>query len=147
MGDNMKNLIIEKAKSDDLEKVQEFYRSRNYNQAINSECTISVARINGEIIGVVRICLESNVLILRGMQIKPEFHRQGIGSKMLAEVKKILEEKECFGIPYKHLEKFYDQIGFKKIEEQKAPDFLRKRIIEYRQKYPEKSFVLMKKSP
>lgn len=142
----MQNLVIEKAKSDDLEKVREFYRSRNYSQAISSECTIVVARIREEIIGVVRICSENGILVLRGMQIKPEFQRQSVGSRMLGEIRKILEDQDCFAIPYGHLEKFYGQIGFKKIDVQKVPDFLQKQIVKYREKHPDRSFILMKKS-
>lgn len=138
-------MVIEKADSDDLEKIRKFYRSRNYQQTVNSRCTIFVARINGEIIGVVRICPENGVLVLRGMQVKLEYQRHGVGSKMLNEVQKMLEKRECFGVPYKHLEKFYGQFGFKKTDERKAPTFLRKRIVEYRQKHPDKSFFLMKK--
>ncbi|MBI2047518.1 MAG: GNAT family N-acetyltransferase [Parcubacteria group bacterium] len=142
----MQNLVIEKANRGDMEKVREFYRSQDYNQEINQECKIIVAQIDDEIIGVVRVCPENGIRVLRGMQIKPEKQGRGIGSRMLCEIKKLLEGKDCFAIPYKHLEEFYGQIGFKKINEKEAPEFLDKRIIEYRENHPDKSFILMKKS-
>ena len=109
-------------------------------------CTVITAQKDEELIGVVRICPENGVLMLRGMEIKPEFQRQGIGSRMLGEVEKILQGKECFGIPYEHLERFYGQIGFQKIDDKEAPSFLQNRITKYRQEYPDTRFILMKKS-
>lgn len=146
MGDKRQNLVIDKADTGDLGRIREFYRSRNYNQNIDSECNVIVAQIDKEIIGVARICNENEVLILRGMQIKPEFQRQGIGTKILDKVKNLLEDKECFSIPYEHLEEFYGQIGFRRIDDKEAPAFLQNRIIEYQQKHSDKRFIMIRKS-
>lgn len=127
-------------------KIKDFYKSVGYKHNIDSACTFIGAFLNEEIIGLVRICPEGGVLMLRGMQVKPGLQQRNIGKKMLVEVSELLKGKECYGIPYDYLENFYGLIGFKKIAESEAPEFLQKRIESYRKKRPDKDFIIIKKS-
>ncbi|HEY9585188.1 MAG TPA: GNAT family N-acetyltransferase [Candidatus Paceibacterota bacterium] len=141
----MKEIVLKTASAEDMEKVREFYVEQNYPFGVDPGCTIVLAQTEHEIVGVVRVCTEHGVLVLRGMQIKPEFQRKGLGSKMLSELKGVLEGKECFAIPYAHLEGFYRQAGFKKIEDREAPKFLEERVACYREKHQERGYIIIKK--
>ncbi len=141
----MENIIIQESAPGDIDQVREFYKKVDYDSYINPECRIVVARHDGEIIGVARVCMENSIRMLRGMEVAPEFQRQGIGSRILLLINSILKNQECLVLPYGHLEYFYSQIGFKKIKEEDSPGFLQERIAGYRQEMPDKTFIIMKK--
>lgn len=106
---------------------------------------VIVALFEANLVGVVRIVNEHGIRVLRGMRIKPEFQRQGIGSKMLGEVRQVLAAEECFAIAYAHLETFYRQIGFRKVDKKEAPAFLHERIETYRKERPQQEFILIRR--
>lgn len=99
------------------------------------------------ILGAVRFCLEEETPLLRSMLIHPDFRRQGLGRQLLIEFEAYLiaqNIKNTFCLPYEHLESFYGEIGFKKIDESDAPLFLRERLVEYRKK--PQSFICMSRN-
>ena len=98
-----------------------------------------------DLVGVVRIANEHGIRVLRGMRVKPEFQRQGVGGQMLERIRSLLEGMECFAIAYAQLEGFYGRIGFCKCDERKAPPFLRERIEKYRKENLEQEFILIRK--
>lgn len=112
---------------------QEFYSSVGYLKNIGEEDRIIGAITQDRIIGAVRIAREDGVFVLRSMQVSLNFQRQGIGTGILNVANSLIEKNICWCIPYEWLESFYNQIGFKKIEEDHALLFLQKRIIETRQ--------------
>lgn len=75
--------------------------------------------------------------MLRGVQIALNYQRQGIGTCILNAINSLIEHDVCWCIPYKWLEGFYHQIGFKKVPESQAPLFLQKRIAEARITHPQ----------
>ena len=117
----------------DLQAVNDFYKTRNYVGADSGDIVMA-AIDQGNIVGAVRLCTENGVLVLRGMQIADNWQRQGVGTAMLRKLDESIGERECFGIPYPHLEKFYGQIGFQFIDIADAPAHLQARIQEYREK-------------
>lgn len=130
----------------EIEQVRKFYRLAGYKGGVKPDDVFVGASFEGDLVGVVRIATEHGVQVLRGMRVKPELQRQGIGAQMLAEVRLLLSGRDCFAISYAHLEKFYGRIGFRKIDEQTAPVFLRERIVAYRQENPQLEFILIRKS-
>ena len=100
----------------------------------------------GNIVGAVRLCFEHETFVLRTMQIAPKLQGHGVGSKILTEFRNLLQKKEIrqtFCFCYAHLEKFYGQIGFKKINPQEAPAFLQERRKDSLKKKPDLSYILM----
>lgn len=130
----------------EIEPVREFYRLAGYKGGVKLDDALIGASVEGDLVGVVRIATEHGIQVLRGMRVKPEFQRQGIGARMLREVRPLLRGRECFAIAYAHLENFYGRIGFRKIDEQVAPVFLRERIEAYRQQNPQLEFILIRTS-
>lgn len=129
----------------DLALVNDFYNEVDYGGVASPRDVVVVAANGDRIVGVVRICKENGILVLRGMEIAKEYQRQGIGTSMLQKVEEVLDQQECYGIPYDHLEKFYARIGFHFIDEKEAPPHLRDRIRSYRSKSNGKKYAIMKR--
>jgi N-acetylglutamate synthase-like GNAT family acetyltransferase len=132
---NEKNLKITFATEQEFQSAQDFYTSVGYTSSIHSNDTVLAASYNSKIIGVVRIAYEHNIPVLRGMMIAEEFQRKGIGTLMLKELETKIKSN-CFCLPHDWLESFYGQIGFKKIQTQTAPNFLKERLEDNKKKYP-----------
>ena len=128
-------------------EIADFYKVYSGSQRLEAKDELVVARAHHSFVGSVRLCQENGLYTLRSMQIADAHQRQGIGQRILNRFKERLEEKnipEAFCIPYAHLEKFYSSIGFQKIENEQAPEFLQERLKEYSQRRPETSFIVMK---
>ena len=122
---------ISKGKIDDLENIQIFYQKCGYGGGVKPEDCIFLARIDNQLVGAVRLCSEMNVLVLRGMQVLPEFQNQGIGTELLKSCNRYLAGKFCYCLPWQHLRYFYEQIGFKLISPEQLPMFLNQRFQQY----------------
>jgi len=79
------------------------------------------------------------------MRVKVQERGKGTGSKLLKAIDKQINGRQCYCLPFGHLEKFYNKIGFMKVEPANAPLFLQKRFIEYKKKFP--STLIMIKQP
>ena len=119
------------ARHEQLE-IQSFYRWCGYSATISPNDTIFVARENAEVIGAVRLVDEHGVIVLRWMYIAQDKQRRGIGGQLLVALEGLIGDRECYCIPYRHLEKFYAKIGFFKIDEERVPAYLQTRAAEYR---------------
>ncbi|MGD1920056.1 MAG: GNAT family N-acetyltransferase [Pleurocapsa sp.] len=124
-------LEIIKAKIHNLNDVRVFCDKCNYDGGVKQKDRVFLANINNELAGVVRLCPEMNVLVLRGMQVLPEFQGQGIGTKLLKSCNDYLGQQPCYCIPWSHLHSFYGQIGFQIISPAELPDFSAQRLKRY----------------
>ena len=119
---------ITKGEISDLENVRVFYKKCNYDGGAKKEDYVFLAKVDNKLVGAARLCPEMNVLVLRGMQVLPEFQGQGIGKKILKSCNSYLAKQSCYCIPQKYLRSFYEQIGFKLISPTKLPIFLNQRL-------------------
>ncbi|MFN2273599.1 MAG: GNAT family N-acetyltransferase [Anaerolineales bacterium] len=71
------------------------------------------------------------MIVLRGMQVRQDCQRRGIGSTLLRYAASVLGEHHCYCIPYSYLERFYEGVGFVRIDPLEAPAFLRERWSTY----------------
>jgi N-acetylglutamate synthase-like GNAT family acetyltransferase len=110
---------------------QAFYAQCGYMTPITPEDTVITAQKHGRIVGIVRLCPEEGVLVLRGMEIAPACQRRGIGTKMLGALGGLIGERACWGVALDHLETFYGRIGFRFVPIEQAPRHLQKRIRQY----------------
>ena len=122
---------IRKLTTADFEQVQRFYESVDYVQKLDPENLFYGALHNKEMVGVVRLAYENGVCVLRGMQVRANYQFLGIGTSLIKALEAEIPLKDCFCLPYKWLEKFYGQIGFKTISSEVAPEFLLTRLAEY----------------
>jgi N-acetylglutamate synthase-like GNAT family acetyltransferase len=130
--------------SGDAMAVNNFYDETGYRGQAETKDKLVIATQENKIIGAVRLVDENNVIVLRGMQVGDAYQRQGVGSAMLKKISQLLEGKECYCLPLEHLEKFYGQIGFKKIDIQEAPKFLQDRANKYKNEF-NYQLIIMKK--
>src|SRR6266496_5491881 len=72
------------ASTSELPEVAAFYATCGYGGGISQADTVLVSRICGQLVGVVRLCPQEGVVVLRGMQVHPAFRRQGVGSRLLS---------------------------------------------------------------
>ena len=126
------NIEIRKLTKADFNTAQLFYESVDYVQKLDPENLYHGAFHNSEMIGIVRLAFENGIWVLRGMQVRAAYQFLGIGTRLIKALEADIPEKDCFCLPYRWLEKFYGQIGFKiPTSDEAAPEFLLKRLTEY----------------
>ncbi len=111
----MKKLIIE---TKDLNLVKKIYSDCNYEmKSINHQegDLYFIAKLNDKNVGVARLCIENGFQVMRGVNIMPNFQRNGLGKLLVKEI--ILNSHNRHNIwclPYEHLigSGFYESVGF-----------------------------------
>jgi N-acetylglutamate synthase-like GNAT family acetyltransferase len=129
-------------------EILNFYMNCNRGVKLEESDQFVIAFRQGQIVGLVRLCLEFGTFVLRTMQIHPNFQRLGIGTQLLSRFESLLSERgiqQTYCMPYEYLEKFYSKIGFKKITAQEAPQFLQDRLQAFQHSKPTDSAILMRK--
>lgn len=111
-----------------------FLRREGYTSDVSLADHVFVATVGGELAGVVRLSTEHGVLVLRGMRVRSDLQRKGIGSHLLTRLKDAIAGDLCYCIPFGWLLSFYGSIGFEEVAESSAPAFLAERLQRYRQK-------------
>lgn len=109
-----------------------FLRNEGYKEAIQEADQVFAAWNECEVIGAVRLAVENGVTVLRGMRVRHDLRRNGIGTLLLHKLAESLGSQTCYCIPYGWLLEFYARIGFEKIGPDQTPDFLRDRLTNYR---------------
>ncbi len=108
------------------------YASFGYRREVDPLDIVWLAEAGSEPIGIVRIATEHETLVLRGMRVAQVSQRSGIGTRMLRAIEEWLGPRECYCVPYAHLERFYGQVGFTRADPGGAPEFLIERVSQYR---------------
>lgn len=134
-------LLIRQAKLHDLEAVKTFYSQCRYGGGCQKEDLILMAYLETQLAGVVRLCPENKVTVLRGMQVMKPSQGQGIGRQLLQTCVKQLSDQICYCIPWTHLVEFYRLGGFDTALLKEIPDFLQKRFEGYRKRKMEVSIM------
>ena len=119
------------AAPEELPGIAQFYRETDYGGGLRLSDTLVVAEDEGVLVGAVRLCDEFGELVLRGMRVRRDLQRRGIGSLLLLELEPFLRERVCYCVPHRYLFSFYGQIGFSEVASEEAPSFLRERVEEY----------------
>jgi len=127
----MSDIDVVVANKDELPAAQRFYESRGYCGAaiVPSDFVVLAKRLD-KIAGIGRLCQERELLWLRGMQVEPQFQRQGIGTKILQRLDQEIGNRWCCCLPYDHLVSFYRQAGFESTVEN-LPPALGARLMDY----------------
>lgn len=122
--------IHEAAKAEHAD-VAAFYTECGYMSGFGASDTVLVAELKGSIVGVARLCPDQGVVVLRGMQVHPDFKRQGIGQSLLNNCMARVGTSQCYCIPWRHLERFYASAGFEHCDTSAVPEFLSARYSRY----------------
>lgn len=90
-----------------------------------------VAKVDGRLVGAVRLSEEAGIIVLRGMRVEPEFQQKGIGRSLLTDCVLHLNRGAAYCLPYEHLVDFYGQGGFVLAQPDALPSFLAARLAGY----------------
>jgi GNAT superfamily N-acetyltransferase len=108
-----------------------FLRHEGYGPLIDDSDRLFISEDDGEIVGAVRLCQEDGALVLRGMRVRADRRRRGIGRRLLAEVAAAIGSETCYCIPYRWLIPFYGEAGFREVMPADVPPFLAQRHARY----------------
>lgn len=127
----MNSIAVKAAEAAELAEVGKFYKTVGYGGGVSQSDVTLTARLNGCLVGAVRLCVESGVIVLRGMQVSPSFQRKGVGRALLEHCVPFLDRGPAYCVPYEHLTNFYGQVGFIVAPPELLPTFLAERLAGY----------------
>jgi N-acetylglutamate synthase-like GNAT family acetyltransferase len=110
-----------------------FLRAQGYSQSIQPADAVFAAWSGSEVVGALRLAVEDGVLVLRGMRVREDLRRRGIGRQLLGRIDEAIGETTCWCIPYGWLTGFYGTIGFKIADVEAVPEILVERLARYTQ--------------
>ena len=137
------NVVFKIISAEESSSAEELYSQWGYDWEFNKKEKVLCSFFKGKAIGVVRICKEEQYHVLRGMFIREQYRRKGVGELMLLQAEPILNQSISYCIPNLYLIPFYSLISFNRIMPENAPDFLQKRLEVYLLKYPD--LIIMKR--
>jgi predicted N-acetyltransferase YhbS len=108
-----------------------FLKGQGYPRAIPPEDRVFAAFRGGDVVAVVRLAPEEGVVVLRGMRVRPDVQRRGVGRELLRVAASALGHAECYCIAYRWLTSFYGEAGFAEMAPEAAPPFLATRFAGY----------------
>jgi GNAT superfamily N-acetyltransferase len=124
-------IAISEVTSDEHLAAAAFYRSVDYPGRIQPTDRVFCARDGEEIVGITRLSEEEGELLLRGMFVRTDHQRCGLGTRLLRAAEKQMGTRRCWCLPLDHLLGFYGQIGFHEVALEEAPSFLQERCAKY----------------
>lgn len=127
----MHTLTVEVALRGERNEVRNFYNAVGYGGGVSDTDITFAAKLNGRVLGAVRLCDEAGLTVLRGMQVDPGYQRQGIGRSLLHHCTAYLDRGAAYCLPYQHLVGFYGRAGFVLAQPETLPRFLAERLAAY----------------
>jgi GNAT superfamily N-acetyltransferase len=115
----------------DRDVVLAFLGTEGYSRPIQPADEIFAAWAGAEVVAAVRLAAEGDVLVLRGMRVREDLRRRGVGRQLLSRLDGAIGQRTCWCIPYGWLTDFYASIGFEVADVGDAPAFLAERHTRY----------------
>ena len=112
-------------------EVSQFYERVGYTGGIQDSDVVCLERQDHDLVGVVKLCKEEGVLVLRGLYVSEDLRGTGVGTRLLRAVSETIANQECWCIPFAYLSDFYATVGFARCRESEAPAFLEERCRKY----------------
>lgn len=128
------SITIRRARPDEAGRINLFYAGRGYVTIVDDDLGVFIAEDGGNIIGVMRLCVEEGYTILRTVHVQDEYRGRNVGRRMLEAFQEAVRDVDCYCVPYAHLVHFYGIIGFRQIELEQAPPHLAERMKGYRER-------------
>ena len=126
---HMAEIVV--AREVELADVATFYDECGYIGAPSGSEIVLAARDANQLLGAVRLCFEEDVIVLRGMQVRPGYERRGLGSQLLRACVPFLDARLSYCLPYTHLVSFYRAVSFEVAQPSQLPSFLAARLAAY----------------
>lgn len=109
----------------------QFFVTVGYGSLGAPDDEVVLATIEGHIVGAVRLAREDAVLVLRGVQVDEHWRGRGLGRRLLDMVARHLEDETSWVIAYQHLERFYANAGWVRVDD--PPPLLAARVARFRE--------------
>jgi N-acetylglutamate synthase-like GNAT family acetyltransferase len=122
---------VRDARPDEREEVVRFLREAQYGGGVLPSDRLVISVRDGCLAGAFRLAREEGVLVLRGMRVREDVRRAGIGLCLLGALADL--DEVCFCVPHTHLDVFYGRAEFVRLPEAEMPAFLRDRARRYRE--------------
>jgi len=124
--------VIRRAEPAEYSAVLALYQACGYTSGIREGDIVWMVEMDHQLVGAARLCCDHQLWVLRGMQVRPDRQRQGIGGKLVDAVLQHLDGQTCYCVPYAHLRPFYGRFGFTKVRQENMPPYLAERMTDYR---------------
>ncbi len=120
-----------------------FLRDAAYGGGVQPSDRLVVAKADATVVGAYRLAREEGVLVLRGMRVREDVRRNGIGGRLLQALAQL--DEPCFCVPHAYLEAFYGSAGFSRLRAAEVPGFLEARAAAYAEQGLE--VIVMRREP
>ncbi len=127
----MRETQIRVASSAERGRVVSFLRREGYPHRIDARDRHFIAERGREVVAAVRLSRTEPALVLRGMRVREDCRRRGVGRRLLALAARQIGAEICYCLPYRWLVSFYGEAGFREIAAAEAPAFLAARYARY----------------
>ncbi len=114
-----------------LPLLKRFYKLHYPGTKPKSDELTVVAYSQQSMVAVVRFRSVANYRLLTGMTVSCDSRGKGIGTELLNYCRHNILQKNDFCFSYAHLQNFYDQAHFRKIEVEALPSELKTLFIRY----------------
>ncbi len=129
----MPSLKFEHLEPIKLPLLKRFYK-QHYPSSKPKSDELSIAAYDDlSMVAVVRFRPVAQYRLLTGMAVCETSRGKGIGSQLLHYCEKEIMAKNDFCFSYAHLQNFYEQVNFRKIDVEKLPSELRTLFLRYSQ--------------
>jgi pimeloyl-ACP methyl ester carboxylesterase/N-acetylglutamate synthase-like GNAT family acetyltransferase len=145
LAEALASVTLREAGAGERERVRAFYVSCGRSVLLDPGDRLLVAEAEGEIVGAVRLCVEEGAQVLRTMRVRPDVQGRGIGRALLRRFLTMLDDRDCFCLPYAHLGSFYGAIGFARVAPAELPPHLAARLAGYLAERPD--VIAMRRRP
>ena len=141
----MQGVELRAVTDDERDRAVAFLRQEGYSRAIQDEDRVFAAIRGPEVVAAVRLANEHGATVLRGMRVRRDLQRQGVGRALLHQLVRALGTDVCYCIAYRWLVTFYGEVGFQEVTPSEAPSFLAARHTRYME--DGSAVVVMRRTP
>ncbi|MDA0687136.1 MAG: GNAT family N-acetyltransferase [Proteobacteria bacterium] len=128
----------------DLDPIRELYAEwgKAFGNSRNDQ--YFVAELDDQIVAAINLAFEDPVLVVRSLYVKEACRHRGIARALLSAVDAELGLAEAYSVCFQEQEQLGVRLGMQKIGGLTAPAFLRQRLADLQENYP--NVILMKRS-
>lgn len=123
--------VFRKLSATELPLAKRFYKEAAYRCRFDRASDVYVLYQHTSIVAAVQIDREEQFDFLRAMVVAPAHRGRGFGMQLLQHVAPLLDERSCWCLPYRALERLYQYAGFFAFATSNCPAPIKARLKRY----------------